>query len=810
MRNKKPEIKAITGMLKGFQFSLEVSCTLSDQQKNQMFLLLTTLSQPIEDVSNRGVLKAAIKTLSQHAHLFPQLIMNQSINLIERALQLCTFENLEVRDVANELLGSLIQQISANLDPTQDNHLRIFNFIMEQFDSIVTSLEPKNSQLLSAIRAIGIFSSAIKNIMGAERLQNYMVKLSEISDKKLIKQLMETDRPDSDLQNFKYILSKQKQLIAFIESYSFIIRNLEKKPSEYFLQHFMTVGQIGVNNHRKLYHSYRGRFYEAIANLTMSLSGFEDEFKIWVQRFVRNSLRETLKIPDSVIYGGESPAESLNDCVEFWKQYLSNDSVWNQSACHHVYDELLRTCISDIDLMDLRYSLNREKTQSSDGFKLQECNAEYIANNSMDQQYMDRISGFLEIFLLQCHDEWLWKWVPTFCKVLVKKAAQTPRIPKIYTLMKSVIVLTQKHRYFEDDSNPEIDLTERNNTFNMLLAFLKELIGKSEEFQDQLLESAVLLLLNVPLAMLYSPQDESIDTLSLWIPVMLRALNLSALNNRMALAAISTLESWLNNLPLPLVTKMYNDILPKLSDFLILERTNDKKDTYFFQDLIKEHRETRIDRKEISRKVLDLLGKIGGHAHNIINNELRKKHEKENFIRWDTEKRLKFTMPLGMKKIDIYLDSCLPRIIDLAQNSTEKRTRIAACELLHGLVLYMIGKSATRPGSQLKQHEHENMAAFAKLYARLFPVIIRLATEIEEISRQLFEPLVFQIVRWFSSSKIHEHPEVESLLDAIIEGTQSRNNSTLREMCSNAMAVFAEWSLKQKSDKEIKDNPSNI
>jgi hypothetical protein len=51
---------------------------------------------------------------------------------------------------------------------------------------------------------------------------------------------------------------------------------------------------------------------------------------------------------------------------------------------------------------------------------------------------------------------------------------------------------------------------------------------------------------------------------------------------------------------------------------------------------------------------------------------------------------------------------------------------------------------------------------------------------------------------------------VESLLDAIIEGTQSRNNSTLREMCSNAMAVFAEWSLKQKSDKEIKDNPSNI
>jgi len=82
--------------------------------------------------------------------------------------------------------------------------------------------------------------------------------------------------------------------------------------------------------------------------------------------------------------------------------------------------------------------------------------------------------------------------------------------------------------------------------------------------------------------------------------------------------------------------------------------------------LIKDTKEERIDRREIANKVLDLLGKIGGHAHSIINNELTKKHDKENLIRWDSEKRLKFTLPLNQKKIDIYLDSCLPRIIDLA------------------------------------------------------------------------------------------------------------------------------------------------
>jgi hypothetical protein len=48
------------------------------------------------------------------------------------------------------------------------------------------------------------------------------------------------------------------------------------------------------------------------------------------------------------------------------------------------------------------------------------------------------------------------------------------------------------------DENQETD-----NTFNTLLTFLKELIGKSEEFQDELLESALCLLLNVPVVIIY-------------------------------------------------------------------------------------------------------------------------------------------------------------------------------------------------------------------------------------------------------------------------------------------------------------------
>jgi hypothetical protein len=53
--------------------------------------------------------------------------------------------------------------------------------------------------LLSAIRAVGIFSKAIKTILGDEKLWEYLLNLTELSEQKLIKEFMDQDKPESDL-----------------------------------------------------------------------------------------------------------------------------------------------------------------------------------------------------------------------------------------------------------------------------------------------------------------------------------------------------------------------------------------------------------------------------------------------------------------------------------------------------------------------------------------------------------------------------------------------------------------------------------
>ena len=75
----------------------------------------------------------------------------------------------------------------------------------------------------------------------------------------------------------------------------------------------------------------------------------------------------------------------------------------------------------------------------------------------------------------------------------------------------------------ELDQYEYINKGEKLNVFNRLLSYYKDLIGKSEEYQDELLLSTIDLLLQVPLGLLYN-KDIDIDNVDLWSGVMLKAL----------------------------------------------------------------------------------------------------------------------------------------------------------------------------------------------------------------------------------------------------------------------------------------------
>ena len=63
--------------------------------------------------------------------------------------------------------------------------------------------------------------------MGEEQLVLYLGRLIEVSELKVLREFEEAEDPRHDFKNFKLILKKQKQMLSFISSYSFIVKQMK-------------------------------------------------------------------------------------------------------------------------------------------------------------------------------------------------------------------------------------------------------------------------------------------------------------------------------------------------------------------------------------------------------------------------------------------------------------------------------------------------------------------------------------------------------------------------------------------------------
>jgi DNA-dependent protein kinase catalytic subunit len=67
--------------------------------------------------------------------------------------------------------------------------------------------------------------------------------------------------------------------------------------------------------------------------------------------------------------------------------------------------------------------------------------------------------------------------------------------------------------------------------------------------------------------------------------------------------------------------------------------------------------------------------------------------------------------------------------VELATTSGSRRPKVAACELLHALVLYMVGREAQVLGRRNVVKE-----AMDSLYKRVFPAVMQLACDVELVN----------------------------------------------------------------------------
>ncbi len=116
--------------------------------------------------------------------------------------------------------------------------------------------------------------------------------------------------------------------------------------------------------------------------------------------------------------------------------------------------------------------------------------------------------------------------------------------------------------------------------------------------------------------------------------------------------------------------------------------------------------------------------------------------------------------------------------------------------MLHSVILLMVGANASR------RDDTGGPTPLKNIYEHVFPSLIKLATDVDQVTRSLFEPLVLQLIHWFTKNAKYENEETMALLDAIVDTVGNTTDGGIREFSSKCLAEFLKWSLKHTPKKE--------
>lgn len=161
---------------------------------------------------------------------------------------------------------------------------------------------------------------------------------------------------------------------------------------------------------------------------------------------------------------------------------------------------------------------------------------------------------------------------------------------------------------------------------------------------------------------------------------------------------------------------------------------------------------------------------------------------------WDFLLRININLPFPQENVDVHLDRVLPRAIELSLFGSQRGLKVAACEFLHSMTIWMVAVSATDPNFLPESSK------FCKFYPKIFKTLFQLAVDVDHICQQLFRNLIFQLIHWFCArskfTKSKAAYDSKLLLDNIVDGISDPYSGAMRVFAVECMFEHFKWALK--------------
>ncbi|XP_036376580.1 DNA-dependent protein kinase catalytic subunit isoform X1 [Megalops cyprinoides] len=847
---KEPKLPLVAGCLKGIT-ALMVNFTKSIEEdpktSKEIFDYALKAISPQVEMKRYAVTFAGLRLFAKHAAQFSSCLMDHYRTVFDVMSKWCGHRNAEMKKTSYYALEAFFKQVAALVAEDVELHKNKLKFFMQKFCAIIKTMESTHKELSIAIRGYGLFAAPCKVVCP----QDVDLMYTELIQRCKQMYLTESDTEEDNIF----------QLPSFLDSIASILFHLDRVPEVYrpVLERLLVV-QIDC------YPQYSQRMQStccrsiikvlvAMASKGPMLWSFiatvvhQGVIRVWSKPPVLNEEEVPFQFgtrPNEVaeeatqmrtgrwkipsyrdyldLFGG------LLDCEHLMGSEVLDGTFQTQNAAlkslnRLIYDEMIKSVLKIIDKLDLSVQkLNpveeREDTNSSI-IPSSDPTDHVLPNRPKDFTAFINLVEFSSELLLQRRMDYFEQWVYPFSYELILQSTRFPLVSGFYKMLSVSMKIAKRIKYFQNvgnksfESNPQD--TEKSTCFALFAKFGKEVSMRLKRYKDELLASCLTFVLSLH-------HDMVALDMTTYIPALKTAFKLGLSHAPLANAALDALEEWSCCIPRHSMEPYYREVLPCLDSYLktaaptdedknsldvkSLSSGEEKGYSKILMRLLKRSKYLAVGEESPSAlvrcRVVQLLGHLGGQLNRNLVTATSSEVMMKRFVAWDSERRLGFAVPFADMKPIIYLDTYLPRITELALSTSNRQTKVAACELLHSTVVYMLGKASQIPGGKNATPPMHN------LHKRIFPVLLRLACDVDQVTRQLFKPLVMQIIHWFTNNKTFESQDTVLILEAILDGVVDPVDSTLRDFCGQCIQEFLKWSIKQTTPKQQERSPVNI
>ncbi|XP_058823542.1 DNA-dependent protein kinase catalytic subunit-like isoform X2 [Topomyia yanbarensis] len=816
-----PSLISLAGALQGLNHFL-INFAPSDSGDDvcrRIYVLIKKLSDWDEAVKERAAFRNAIRLLERHSALFTRFLYVDYLywqtvlttkwirsGIEDRKVGIYALQSFH-REISRELLSSeeiLNQSSSGSNDRTREARIVALNYFMKYFKAVLIAPDSKPYEVRIAIRGFGSMSEACSRLMSDEYMNELLllvmqrtesVYLIEEKSKDLLEHLPDFVQALSDIMSHVreltsvQLVSLQNIVIGLIKDFHYLSSSHHELVVGSLMKTFYNLAKLG------------GTVLESLLEKIV-LRGM-----IWS---CSHMLVVDANQEDRVSEGKSDWKDFITykHYVPLWKGLLSQGpslQLDRGPLIKIIYTQMMKTLFLILDKLDLNTRKRTVKDATGEMQELFFCdpNVDLVPVKPKDFHiFFNLVDLYQDLFRynteVRDHFE---DWIPIYFDYMVKKSIMHPLVSGFVKLIDLGLITANSLQYFQHSFS-------KVTTTNLLVYFLELQIAKARNSTGELQLTCLRFVLNAPVSLLHSFLEEDsndmIDILRISFKLGKGMLSLA----NIALSCVERVVAYDSPISEPNRERVIANTLPLLDSYL---QTRDTVSSAITNSRLAKFQRKRsvnltsskiekiklqhaLDNSEtelvkFQRRVVLFLGELEPHmCTKIIHHESAdcQQETERPLVLWDLDSNCNISLQLlatvGIRPI-IKLDTIIARVCTLAVGSSDRKTKVAACELLHALILYVIGI----------QH-HDRMT---KLWTELCNHLLQLGTDTDIAVCQMFEPLIFQIIHYLTQPSKIGQKGTEVLANCLMDSISHPSDTSIRDLAARCIREFLLWTIKQ-------------